>query len=179
MQFVALVQSGQLEQFASIGQAEPPSYKKLLKTIAEKHPVDPTSKLKFSIKDRITVKDYDSKLSDLFYFYYTKKYIKNCCKRLKKKIKGNHGIQFVKPESLKDVPDSSTSSSGSDDGEDAANGLTVCATKLGDGATLYLQSMKTMMIMFFILSFINIPILLMYQSNTENNQYFDIFSSTF
>ena len=87
--------------------------------------------------------------------------------------------QFVKPESLRYIPDSTSSSSGSDGEGVDINGLTVCATKLGEGATLYLQTMKTMMIMFFLLSFINIPILLMYQSNTSHNNYLDIYASTF
>mmetsp|Transcript_5131 Transcript_5131/g.7850 ORF Transcript_5131/g.7850 Transcript_5131/m.7850 type:complete len:115 (+) Transcript_5131:2231-2575(+) len=55
----------------------------------------------------------------------------------------------------------------------------MCATKLGDGAALYLQTMKTMMIMMMLLSFVNLPILLMYQSNTVYNNYLDLYSSTF
>ena len=36
----------------------PPSYKKLLKSIERNHPVDPITKQKFSVRDRITVKNY-------------------------------------------------------------------------------------------------------------------------
>jgi len=92
MQFIAMVQSGQLEQMSSLGQAEPPSYKKLMKTIEENHPVDPKTKQKFSLRDRITVKDFESKLSDLFYFYFFRQKIKNCYKFLKKKCKGERRI---------------------------------------------------------------------------------------
>lgn len=40
---------------------------------------------------------------------------------------------------------------------------------LGDGAALYLQMMKTFMIMFLLLSIINIPIFLIYENSTEGN----------
>jgi hypothetical protein len=48
---------------------EPISYKKLMKLISTIHPVDPETKLRFSYKDRVTIKDYTSKLSDACFCY--------------------------------------------------------------------------------------------------------------
>jgi hypothetical protein len=66
-----------------------------------------------------------------------------------------------------DVPDSS------DDSEknDTFKGLSNASIYLGEGAVLYLQTMKTLMILFGILSLINIPIFLMYANSTRNNDY--------
>jgi len=52
------------------------------------------------------------------------------------------------------------SSESSESGEDdpRAKGLTPAAQHIGEGAILYLQTMKTFSVMFFVLSFINIPI---------------------
>lgn len=61
--------------------------------------------------------------------------------------------------------DSSQSSSDEDDGS-----ITQCSQSLGDGASLYLQMMKTLTIMFFMLALINIPIFIMYESNTTGNK---------
>ena len=45
---------------------------------------------------------------------------------------------------------------------------------LGDGATLYLQMMKTLTIMFFVLSIMNIPLYVMYENNTDGNEILNI-----
>ena len=45
--------------------------------------------------------------------------------------------------------------------------------KLGAGAVLYLQTLKTLTILFFILMVLNIPIYLIYASSTANNAYTD------
>lgn len=45
------------------------SYEKLIKTISALHPVDPDTKKSFSFKDRVTVKDYNSKISDTCFCY--------------------------------------------------------------------------------------------------------------
>lgn len=70
---------------------------------------------------------------------------------------------------MADLPDSGSSSEDSD--ADENNGITECSLALGDGATLYLQMMKTFAIMFFILSFLNIPIYIIYEKNTEGNDW--------
>jgi hypothetical protein len=85
----------------------------------------------------------------------------------------------VKPESLQDLPDSDSDSTDSEDDGEGINGLTVCATKLGDGAALYLQTMKTMMIMFLILSILNIPIFYIYAKGTSHNNYAGLLKDTF
>jgi hypothetical protein len=66
---------------------------------------------------------------------------------------------------MQDLPDS-----GSDSSDDEDKGITKCSQALGDGATLYLQMMKTFAIMFFLLSFINLPLFVIYEENTEGNQ---------
>ena len=48
---------------------EPISYKKLMRIISTCHPIDPDSKVRFGIKERVTVKDYRGKLSDACCFY--------------------------------------------------------------------------------------------------------------
>ena len=58
-----------------------------------------------------------------------------------------------------DLPDSGSSSSEGDEDK----GITKTSQALGDGATLYLQMMKTFSIMFFILSLINLPIFIIYE----------------
>lgn len=69
---------------------------------------------------------------------------------------------------MADLPDSN-SSENSDREEN--NGITECSLALGDGATLYLQMMKTFSIMFFILSLLNIPIYVLYEQNTDGNDF--------
>ena len=68
---------------------------------------------------------------------------------------------------MADLPDSASSDGSNED--DYA--ISECSQALGDGATLYLQMMKTFIIMFGILSFINIPIYVLYESNTNGNEY--------
>ena len=61
-----------------------------------------------------------------------------------------------------DLPDSGSSSDDKEEEEEGARGLTITSQCLGDGATLYLQSMKTIAIMFFVLTILNIPIYYVY-----------------
>ena len=125
------------------------------------------------------MKDFDEKLADFLYFYFIKKKCRQCYRYCKKKLKGEPLQRFERPESLKDLPESSSSSSDSGDDNGDVQGLTTCFTKIGYGAALYLQTMKTLMILFFILTFLNIPIFAMYASNTEHNNYWNVYSSTF
>jgi hypothetical protein len=75
-------------------------------------------------------------------------------------LKGEKQVKFVRPDSMADLPDSNSS----DDSEaEENNGITECSLALGDGATLYLQMMKTFAIMFLFLTILNIPIYVLYE----------------
>jgi len=50
-------------------------------------------------------------------------------------------------------------------------GLSKAAYHLGIGTILYLQTMKTFMVLFGVLTIINIPIFLIYAASTSNNVY--------
>ena len=67
----------------------------------------------------------------------------------------------AKPKTMVDVPDSA-SSGNSDDQNDTYKGLSQASMHLGEGAVLYLQTMKTLAIMFFILTAINLPLYFVY-----------------
>ena len=48
---------------------EPISYAKLMRVIATCHPYDTETKSRFNIKDRVTINDYNAKLSDACFCY--------------------------------------------------------------------------------------------------------------
>mmetsp|Transcript_4428 Transcript_4428/g.6506 ORF Transcript_4428/g.6506 Transcript_4428/m.6506 type:complete len:264 (+) Transcript_4428:2247-3038(+) len=75
---------------------------------------------------------------------------------------------------MKDFPSSGSSSGSEEEDDPRAKGLTVAAQNLGEGATLYLQSMKTFSIMFAVLTIINMPLYVMFQSTTDNNNFLSI-----
>lgn len=64
---------------------------------------------------------------------------------------------------MKDVPDSDSDS----DANDTFKGLSPAAIYLGEGAIMYLQMMKTLAVLFFLLTIINIPVYMMYSSMTK------------
>ena len=140
---------------------EPISYSKLQRVIGTYHPIDPETKTRFSMDDRITIKDYTAKLSDACFCYFLGQKLKAVTKYMKQRLKGKKDVKFVRPESMADLPDSNSSSEDSEPDEN--NGITECSLALGDGATLYLQMMKTFSIMFFVLTIINIPIYVLYE----------------
>ena len=74
-------------------------------------------------------------------------------------MKGKKEAKFIRPESMADLPDSNSSE---DSDADENNGITNVSLALGDGATLYLQMMKTFSIMFLVLTILNIPIYVLY-----------------
>lgn len=81
------------------------SYKKIKKSIALNHPVDPLTGEKFSIVESITVANYNLKLADAFGCIRLNNFINKIKAKcfnfiLKKKDRG-----ITKPESMKDVPD--------------------------------------------------------------------------
>lgn len=65
---------------------------------------------------------------------------------------------------MTDVPTSSDSSD--TDQEDEYWNLPTSTRHLGQSSILYLQTMKSLAILFFILSFINLPMYYLYYSNT-------------
>ena len=60
---------GNFEEADELNFFEPISYAKLEKVISQRHPVDPETKSRFSFKDRITITEYEAKLSDLCFCY--------------------------------------------------------------------------------------------------------------
>ena len=65
---------------------QPLSYKKLMETIITMHPVDPATKEKFPYADRITVKDYFSKLTDVMGCYQVRLFLLKITRLIRKKI---------------------------------------------------------------------------------------------
>ena len=131
------------------------------------HPTDPETYEKLDLRDNITVNKYSLKLVDaigcLYCFGVCKKCLKFCKSLFSKKEK-----KFIlKPDTMKDVPDSDSDS----EANDTFKGLSSASIYLGEGAVMYLQMMKTFAVLFFILTVINIPIYIMYSSMTEGNNY--------
>ena len=75
-----------------------------------------------------------------------------------------------RPESLKDLPPSESESSELED-EVGFGGLSAAGAHLGVGAILYLQTMKTFCVLFFILTILNLPVYFIYSQTTHNNDY--------
>lgn len=159
---------GNFEDEDNINFFEPISYKKLEKVISTRHPVDPETKSRFSLKDRITVSEYEAKVSDACFCYAATQFFKELSKKIKKSVKGPKSKTFDRPPSMADMPESNSSSTSGDDG--ALKGLTQCSISLGEGATLYLQMMKTISIMFLVLTVLNVPLFFFYELNTTGNQ---------
>ena len=159
---------GNFEDEDDINFFQPISYKKLKMIISTRHPVDPETRSRFSLKDRITVNEYEAKVSDACFCYAATQFIKEMHKKIKKSVKGPKQNTFNRPPSMADMPESNSSSESGDDG--ALKGLTQCSISLGEGATLYLQMMKTIAIMFLILTILNLPLFFFYELNTTGNQ---------
>lgn len=66
--------------------------------------------------------------------------------------------RLVRPESLKNVADPGSSSDSVSEEERRLRGLTLATVSLDEGSALYLQTMKTLFVMFVALSFLNIPV---------------------
>lgn len=75
----------------------------------------------------------------------------------------------MKPDSMWYMPE--TESSSTDQSDDGPAGLSPATAALGEGAALYLQSMKILAWMFVVLSIINFPLLLIYPAPTKHNDY--------
>lgn len=92
---------------------EPLSYKKLSKKIEIHHPCDPDTKKKLEFSDRISVKDFESKMMDVCFCYALTQSFKKLRKYILKRFRGEKKIKFVKPKSMEELPSSGSSSSGS------------------------------------------------------------------
>jgi len=69
---------------------------------------------------------------------------------------------------MKDVLDSA-SNTDDEDKNDTYQGLSGASINIGEGAALYLQTMQTFAMLFFILTIINLPIYYLLSNSTENN----------
>lgn len=96
---------------------------------------------------------------------------------IKKMMGGEKKKQFDRPPSLADMPESNSESEESG-GDLETKGLTQCSISLGEGATLYLQMMKTFGIMFVVLTILNVPLFFLYELNTNGNE-LDDFNKVF
>ena len=143
------------------------SYKRLHKMISTLHPTDPETLEKLDVQDDITVNKYGLKLIDAIGCLYCLDICKRCLKLCKGLFAKKQKKFYVKPETMKDVPDSDSDS----EANDTFKGLSSASIYLGEGAVMYLQMMKTFAVLFFILTIINIPIFLMFSSTTVDNNY--------
>ena len=91
---------GNFEEEDEINFFEPISYAKLEKVISQRHPVDPETKSRFSIKDRITVMEYEVKLSDMCFCYAASLFFKEKLKIFKKLLNGPKVKTFSRPPSM-------------------------------------------------------------------------------
>lgn len=138
------------------------SYKALIKFIEQYHPVHPLTKERFDFSQRVTVKDYAMKLWDPCFIYVLARQCKKVCTKYYKLSRGNvDDHKGARPDSLKDLPDSPSDSSELED-EVGFGGLTAAGAHLGVGAILYLQTMKTFALLFFILTIMNLPVYFIY-----------------
>jgi hypothetical protein len=89
--------------------------------------------------------------------------------RCRKYQRGEFIRRRERPEHLKQyIGNQQSESAESDSEEDGAyGGLSAAACHLGIGATLYLQILKTFIIMFIILTLINIPIIGLYAHSSK------------
>lgn len=131
------------------------------------HPTDPGTMDKLDLEDSITVNKYTFKLVDAVGCLYCFSIFKRFFKFLKGKLLRKKQKYYLKPDSMKDVPDSDSDS----ETNDTFKGLSPAAIYLGEGAVLYLQMMKTFAFLFFFLTVLNIPVFWMYASMTKGNNY--------
>lgn len=102
------------------------------------------------------------------------KYFVRFIKRWIKSKNKNAKVKFDKPESMQDVPssgDDSEPNGPNDDNNDTFKGLTEESIYLGEGATLYLQKIKTFAILFFILIILNLPLYSMLVYSCEESDF--------
>lgn len=150
------------------------SYRNLIKFIEQYHPVHPLTKERFNFGQRVTVNDYAIKLWDPCSLYVLVAQCKKACGKYYKLSRGGvDDHKGARPDSLKDLPDSPSDSSELED-EVGFGGLTAAGSHLGVGAILYLQTMKTFALLFFILTILNLPVYFIYSQTTARNDYSDL-----
>jgi hypothetical protein len=115
------------------------------------------------------------KLSDACGFIKLLNKLKSVKSRLKRALNLKKHKKFQRPVSMQDLPD--TDSSDDPIKNDTYKGLSEAAIYLGEGAVLYLQTMKTLAILFFILTVINLPLYILLQSSTRDNDFSNAFSA--
>ncbi len=86
----------------------------------------------------------------------------------------SHKKKFEKPASMMNEPDSVSSESDLSAEEELQGGVTLTSLSLGEGATLYLQMMKTISCMFVVLAILNIPLYVLYENSTQSNNLGDL-----
>jgi hypothetical protein len=132
------------------------------------HPVNPISKQKFSLLERLTVKDFGYKLIDCLFCYQIKEACKSCCKYCRKIELRGTSPRVKKPKILNDLPETDSEESSEGDDEKYA-GLSAAGSHMGTGAVLYFQMMKGFAILFFILTVLNMPIYMILTDATLHN----------
>ena len=110
------------------------SYKKLHKMIVTLHPTDPETYEKLNLQDSITVNKYGLKLIDAVGCLYCLGICKKGIKFLKSLFPKKSTKFVIKPETMKDVPDSDSDS----EANDTFKGLSAASIYLGEGAIMYL-----------------------------------------
>jgi hypothetical protein len=137
------------------------------------HPTNPETREKFSPFDRVHVFNYGIKLTDACGFIVIINWFASMKSKLKRFLLKKNFFKkekyFKKPPTMKDLPD--TDSEDDPIKNDTYKGLSEAAIYLGEGAVLYLQTMKTLAIMFFILTIVNIPLYAFLQSGTRGNDF--------
>jgi hypothetical protein len=149
------------------------SYAALMEFIAQNHPTNPITKEKFSLLERLTVKDFGYKIFDCLGCYQIKEFCQSCCRSIRKiELRGTNP-RVKKPEILDDVPETDSEESSEGDDEKYA-GLSAAGSHMGTGAVLYFQMMKGFAMLFAILSVVNIPIFMILGDATLHNRYYDL-----
>jgi hypothetical protein len=146
-----------------------------MRMIETYHPTNPETREKFSPFDTVHVFNYGMKLSDACGFIKVLNWLAEAKSKLKRALNLKKTKKFKKPATMKDLPD--TDSSDDPIKNDTYKGLSEAAIYLGEGAVLYLQTIKTLAILFFILTVINIPLYSLLQSATRKNNFSNVLSA--
>lgn len=136
----------------------------------ELHPCDPETYEKLNVMEGVSVSRFGLKMVDAIGCLYLLQLVKRFTKWMKSTFGKKEKVLFHKPDTMQDVPDSDSDS----EANDTFKGLSTCAINLGEGAILYLQMMKTLSVLFLVLTIINLPVYMMYTSITPDNDYSDM-----
>lgn len=133
------------------------------------HPTEPFSNEKLSLLDDMSVHKYFSKMCMCCDCSRNLRLMRKC--KIKRIFFGKDQakIRVDKPDTMADVPSTDSNS----EINDSFNGLSSASQHLGEGALLYLQTMKTLAFLFLCLTIINAPLLFMYSNSTNSIEYGD------